>query len=143
MFGRKPFHFLALSKKIQSIHQCGEILLKYRGSLDAVDKYGRTPLHYAGLSDNKHFLMLVEKNFNHLEQRYYLELEDISGRRPHHSAALKDSVEALSLFAKMRADFTARDKRSHSALHLAILKHHIRSIEFLSSSSSCLSTPDK
>lgn len=94
---RSPLHF-ALSPEIV------EILFFYRAHIDAVDNFGRTPLHWAALRG----LTLPEKMTK--------EAIDEMGDTPFHFARSYKVAEAL---IKYGARFDQKDTRDNTPLHFA------------------------
>lgn len=72
-----------------------QLLLGYGADIDAVDEYGRTPLHYA--VQNNHIEVVRQL----VEGGAMTTIADVNGRNPMHLAAASGSQEMMQMMQMM------------------------------------------
>jgi len=86
----------------------------WTGSLDVVDKFGRTPLMYSCLGDYSECAELL------IKYGADVNLKDSLGRTPLLWAALKGNFSCLKLLLSRGADWKEKDNEGQTSLHLCI-----------------------
>jgi predicted amidohydrolase len=101
------------------------VIEKPKRSLALVDKWKRTPLHWAALNGDKR---LVEA---FLGKQRDINAIDIGGRTALHWAATNGHTEIVKLLLDKKADMDVIDNDLHTALELALQKEHLDVIKLL------------
>jgi len=97
----------------------------YTGSLDIVDKFGRTPLMYSCLADHSECAELLIKSGADVN------MKDLLGRTSLLWAAHKGNFGCLKLLLSRGADWKAKDNEGQMALHLCASHKCSKCLAFL------------
>ncbi|MCC6005912.1 MAG: ankyrin repeat domain-containing protein, partial [Thermofilum sp.] len=97
----------------------------YRGDINAKDREGNTPLHYAAGSISKEFAKLL------IDEGADVNAKNKFGRTPLHIAAAENREENVQLLIESGADVDARDEYGWTPLHWAVKEGHQKVVKLL------------
>jgi ankyrin repeat protein len=123
-----PLHFLHRMWMLERYLETAitlVMLASYRGDVNAKDKEGNTPLHYAAGSISKEFVKLLIDGGADVNARNKF------NRTPLHIAAVENRVEIAQLLIESGADVDARDEYGWTPLHWAVKEGHQKVAELL------------
>lgn len=101
-----------------------KLLLNRGADVEATDRFGLTPLHYAAAAAADVTQVLIDAGANP-------DQTDIEGNAPIHYAATNGLVEVLKVLVKGGAGINALDRGGDAALHQAAENGHIEAVKVL------------
>jgi len=119
--GFYPLHHAVVNhKRVAS----AELLLKYKANIDAVDKYGKSPLYYASLrysykGDDKMFLLLLEYGADTNQE---LPLHKDTLARLCSKFKKNTQNDSIARYSDFNKEFAAHKKMSHLLMQSIISK---------------------
>lgn len=153
--GKTPLHLASIRGSADIL----ETLLRFASSVNAVDRYGYTALHYAcfeghegcveALVMHESFSMMEGSSFSPLHCAVYNDneicadrlldvfddevtlLTDNLGRTPLHIAAMKDHVDCVQFLLGHSAEINAQDSKGHTPLMTSASEGSLNSVELL------------
>ncbi|XP_039266175.2 serine/threonine-protein phosphatase 6 regulatory ankyrin repeat subunit C-like [Styela clava] len=165
--GKTPLHFASIRGSTDIL----ETLLRYAASVNTVDKFGYTALHYAcyeghegcveALVMHESFSTMEGSAFSPLHCAVYNDNEicadrlldvfddevthifDNLGRTPLHVAAMKDHIDCIQFLLSHSADVNAVDSMARTPLMLAAIEGNINAVELLLNMKSDVALVDK
>jgi len=125
LYAAEEARWVFLSERYLDIARTLVMLTSYRGDINAKDREGNTPLHYAAGSISKEFAKLL------IDEGADVNAKNKFDRTPLHIAAAENREENVQLLIENGADVDARDEYGWTPLHWAVKEGHQKVVKLL------------
>ncbi|UXI23284.1 uncharacterized protein NH340_JMT09227 [Sarcoptes scabiei] len=125
LYGVTPLHYACYNKKASSITIVFELLKLYTNNCDITDKIGRTPLHYAAISDSDKIASLLLENGsdkNHCDSDF---------ESPLHEAVQNISRNVINVLLDSKVNINLSNQYGFTPLHIAVMTNNGQLCRFL------------